>query len=107
MRVGDAVLLAPEHTLSLLLKCKEMQLIGQPEQSESVASVQPAATLGRVYDLPSYTLYDESDEILRYRYQLIYAVGRAVPLSWGSKRWRAVQALLWVLKQDARVQNFL
>lgn len=41
---------------------------------------------------------DECDEVLRHKYQLIYAVGDRTPLPSGDLRWAAVQALCRVIK---------
>ena len=43
-------------------------------------------------------LFDESDEILRHSYQLIYAVGECCPLPGASHRWTVAEALLTQLQ---------
>ena len=43
-------------------------------------------------------LFDESDEILRHSYQLIYAVGECCPLPGASHRWTVAEALLMQLQ---------
>ena len=44
-------------------------------------------------------VFDESDEVLRHKFQLIYAVGNPVALPNGPKRWGAIQALLRVIQR--------
>jgi hypothetical protein len=80
---------APEHRLSLELKVKELQLDGQQEISKS---------LGRVVSSCWQDVYDEVDEILHHRYQLVYSIGAVNPLPDMIYRWMAAQALLKLLR---------
>ena len=52
-------------------------------------------------------ILDESDELLRHRYQLIYAIGAAVPLPGGAHRWRAAQCLLTKIAQTDELKKYL
>ena len=83
--------LAPEHRLSLELKVKELHLDGQQEMSEY---------LGRVVSNCWQDVYDEVDEILHHRYQLVYSIGSVKPLPHMMYRWKAAQALLRLLRSD-------
>ena len=73
------VCVAPEHRLSLQLKWHELQ--------RGTAPVGVAKALQTLDELPFYDIFDESDEILRHKYQLIYAVGACALLPAGRERW--------------------
>ena len=79
---------APEHRLSLLLKVKEMHLTGDALGKD----------LSEIVNSPWFDIFDEVDEILHHRYQLVYSMGAVQPLSQMTHRWRAAQALLQVLE---------
>ena len=57
--------------------------------------------------MPGADILDESDEILRHKYQLIYAVGKCKLLPDGRERWVTAQALLRQLKLSRRVLEIL
>lgn len=93
-RSGGVLLVAREHRLSLQLRQQELAS-KQPELS---------AALERLIRGFKYVdVFDESDEVLRHKYQLIYAVGSPIGLPDGDKRWGAIQALLRVVKHDLGV----
>jgi len=83
---GGAIVMAPEHRLSLLLKAKELAFEGQVELAALISN----DLLGMKYR----DILDECDEMLRHRYQLVYAIGQSAALPSGSSRWTAAQALL-------------
>ena len=80
------MLSAPEHRLSLLLKAKELAFQGQEDLAARITN----DLLGMKYR----DILDECDEMLRHRYQLVYAIGQSAALPSGSNRWTAAQALL-------------
>ena len=82
---------APEHRLSLELKVKELHLDGQHEMSES---------LGKVVSNSWQDVFDEIDEILHHRYQLVYSIGSVEPLPQMLHRWKAAHALLKLLRRE-------
>jgi len=88
-------LVKPEHRLSLELKQKELYLSCVPE--EKMLS-------SRLHALIKKTswrdVFDEIDEILHNRFQLIYAVGCVDALPDGHRRWNGFQALLETLCSD-------
>ena len=84
--VGGVVVVAPEHRLSLQLKCHVARLANH--DALVAALTQLDAQLG------FFDILDESDEVLSHRYQLIYAVGAAVKLPAGEVRWLVAQALV-------------
>jgi hypothetical protein len=45
-------------------------------------------------------LFDESDALLRHKYQLIYAVGSAMELKAGPERWYMVQVVRYCNTMD-------
>ncbi|EGD72573.1 hypothetical protein PTSG_04309 [Salpingoeca rosetta] len=64
------------------------------------------AGLTRVlHGLPYVHIYDESDEILRHTFQLIYAAGDSTPLPDAQHRVRVTQALLRVLHNCKEVST--
>ena len=95
---GGVLLVAPEHRLSLLLKGHELRQQGEQEMCR---------LLSLLADVPVRDLLDESDEVLRHRYQLIYAVGSPMPLPQGLERWETATALLRVLQKSDNVQQLL
>eukprot|EP01051_Picozoa_sp_SAG22_P001908 SAG22_NODE_79_length_21845_cov_17.798538_10_plen_1328_part_00 len=95
-RCGGILLVAPEHRLSLFLKCLE------PNTSPAVR-----AELAKMLELDVVDVFDESDEILRYQYQLIYAIGDHLLLPDGRRRWAAVHALLRIVKHDPCCMDIL
>ncbi len=97
---GGAVCVAPEHRLSLQLKWHELR-----SSAADVGAV--CAALKELEAQPFFDILDESDEILRYKYQLIYAVGACKALPAGSDRWIAAQAVLKWLHEDGKVRQTL
>ncbi|CAM9434131.1 unnamed protein product, partial [Hapterophycus canaliculatus] len=84
---GGALLVAPEHRQSLYLKKLELR------QTPMVI-----AEIGKMEAMPFRDVYDESDELLHHRRQLIYAVGGLEKLQAQAERAHAAQALLRALK---------
>lgn len=87
-RSQGAICLAPEHRLSLHLKWHELGLSAD-ERSQKLRS-----ELESISQLPYYDIFDESDEVLHHKYQLIYTVGNCIPLTAGKVRWEAAAAVL-------------
>jgi len=83
---------APEHRLSLELKVKELHLDGQQKLSES---------LGNVVSGSWQDVFDEIDEMLHHRYQLVYSIGSVEPLPQMIHRWKAAQALFQLLQGES------
>eukprot|EP00979_Chaetoceros_neogracilis_P004738 scaffold823_cov145-Chaetoceros_neogracile.AAC.3 len=81
----------PEHRLSLELKVKELYLDDQKEMSES---------LGQVVSGCWQDVYDEVDEILHHRFQLVYSIGSVKAQPDMIHRWKAAQALLKLLRSE-------
>eukprot|EP00956_Cyclotella_meneghiniana_P007278 scaffold9913_cov36-Cyclotella_meneghiniana.AAC.17 len=87
---GGALVVAPEHRLSLELKAKELYSRGD----EIMGDKEIAARIDKLINKDMWLdILDECDELLRHRYQLIYAIGTPVPLPGGAHRFRAIQAL--------------
>ena len=57
--------------------------------------------------LPFCDIFDESDEILRHTYQLIYAVGSHEQLPGAQCRWTVAEALLKQLQTNPVVKKVL
>lgn len=97
-RSRGVLLVAPEHRLSLILKWHEKYASGE---------IELCGVLDHLAAIPKYELLDESDEILRHKYQLIYACGGAVALPNGAVRWQTLQAILEVMNTNATVKSLL
>ena len=85
-------LVKPEHRLSFELKQKELCLSRIKEEktlSDQLHSL--------IMETPWRDIFDEIDEILHNRFQLIYAVGSVDALPDGHRRWDGVQALLEII----------
>lgn len=89
---GGALLVTPEHRQSLYLKGLELRGT-RPDVSFEITGMA---------EMPFIDVYDESDELLHHRRQLIYAVGGLQKLPAQAERAQAVQALLRVLKHRER-----
>ena len=98
-QLRGVVCIAPEHRLSLHLKWHELR--ASPEMRVV------AAELSSLYDLPYFDVMDESDEILRHKHQLVYAVGECQGLPSGKERWETVHVLLGRLQTDIEVARIL
>jgi hypothetical protein len=97
-----AICIAREHRASLQLKRHEQDLADTSTDHDTQAR---RAALKKVFNLvenhPKYVdIFDESDEIMRQRFQLIYAVGEHQSLPSGPNRWNAAEALLRVIAQS-------
>lgn len=90
-RRGNCLILAPEHRLSLELKLRELEFVGNPL----------AEHLRKFINKEQYVeIFDESDALLSHRYQLIYAVGATKPLDSCEERAAVAQALLRIINSS-------
>ena len=62
--------------------------------------------LEKVIKFPAIDLLDEADEILRHKYQLVYATGAVEELDKGPERWLVTMGLLRVLQESQEVHKF-
>ena len=90
-REGGIFFVEPEHRLSLELKSKMLQI----ERSSIADDLHDI-----IYHTPWYNIFDESDEILHQRFQLIYAHGNVMGLPQESHRYHAAELLLEVLRKN-------
>ncbi|KIZ06296.1 hypothetical protein MNEG_1660 [Monoraphidium neglectum] len=95
---GGLLLVAPEWRLSLLLKQRELWHRARDSHDEAAAATEEV--LEAVGQLPYVDLLDESDELLRHKWQLIYAWGSPQDLPSRSERVSAVLALLQLVSSD-------
>jgi hypothetical protein len=109
MESGSAVLVAPEHRLSLQLKWHEVRLVEESRSREDVkkSNREIRSVLAKIDNLPFYDVLDESDEVLNHKYQLIYAVGNCLKLPAGDERWVAAEALLLELQRSPKIDTIL
>jgi hypothetical protein len=79
-----------------------MELKWHELRSSTDANIQSMCSLlKKIEVLPYYDIIDESDEVLRHKYQLIYAVGSCGQLPDGIDRWIACQAILKQLQTNS------
>ena len=97
---GGVLVVAPEHRLSLELKAKELHVCGEHELATLVEKELVHRNIYR-------DIIDECDEVLRHRYQLIYAIGANVALPSEPNRWRAAQALFVALSSDGELRSIM
>ena len=91
--VGGLLMVAREHRLSLDLKWHDFYGKGESDT---------CAMIRRLQGMPYLDLFDESDELLRHKFQLIYAVGNPVGLPDGPRRWGGIQAILAIIRRGVR-----
>ena len=90
------IMITPEHRLSLELKRKELHLFSPPEKSDN--SKELSKILHHlIEDTKWCNIFDESDELLHHRFQLIYAVGNVSNIPDGTRRWKYAEALMDIL----------
>ncbi|TGO33323.1 hypothetical protein BHYA_0252g00040 [Botrytis hyacinthi] len=94
MASGGVLLVQPEHLLSFELMGLEMELSGD----------QDAKVVGKVINdtqdwllKNSRDILDESDEILNVRFELIYTLGRQMPIDFAPNRWMLIERILSIL----------
>eukprot|EP00004_Rigifila_ramosa_P012322 TRINITY_DN2661_c0_g1_i9.p1 TRINITY_DN2661_c0_g1~~TRINITY_DN2661_c0_g1_i9.p1 ORF type:complete len:2974 (-),score=547.90 TRINITY_DN2661_c0_g1_i9:92-7951(-) len=105
-----ALVVAPEHRLSSHLKALELRLLklGGSASSDKLEYQVALACLRKLeHDFVYYDIFDESDAVLSYRYQLIYAAGSAAELPDLLSRCSAIECVLSALALDPGVQGFL
>ncbi|KAI9096946.1 hypothetical protein DFS34DRAFT_621986 [Phlyctochytrium arcticum] len=89
---------APEQRLSLEMKLQELELNGVQDTPDA---------LRLLFQQKFVNMFDESDALLSYRFQFIYAVGTPASLDELSTRSTICQALLRTLKEDPAVHQLL
>ena len=97
------IVTVPEHRLSMLLKFEEL-CIGQLDHHRKTSVPDTAQSFLDLFKLHKESLVDiidESDEILRHRYQLLYAMGAQQSVDGGERRWKVAQELLNLLRRHA------
>ena len=90
-RVCGILLVAPEHRMSLELKRHELHIAGKAAVCKDLSDL---------HRMSFVDIFDESDELLRHKYQLVYAAGAQMSLPSGQERWEAIQALCRIIKHD-------
>ena len=103
---GGCIVTVPEHRLSLILKFEE--ICAREVENNDVKSgnqmsdiVQGFLDIFQLHETFLVDLVDESDEILRYKYQLLYAIGAQQPVDGGERRWKVAQEMLKLLRRYA------
>jgi Protein of unknown function (DUF3638) len=80
------------------------ELHSQAEELHSQAEHQLYSQLKELLELPSVDILDESDELLKHKFQLVYAWGPQCPLPSLHERVMMVQHVLQVLCKDSEVR---
>jgi hypothetical protein len=99
------VVVAPEHRLSLHLKRFDLTTTTMGSEDNVRAIRDRLIEVEKRFTFVD--ILDESDEILRHKYNLIYSVGNHMGLEAGTHRWTVCQALLMAIKRDANVRQLL
>lgn len=97
-RVGGALFMTPEARCSLHLKQHEMREARCEPERRLVAALD---------ETPCFDIFDESDALLRVKFQLIYATGESSPLPSLDERCTAVRVVLQALQQCPDVSRTL
>ena len=92
LRTKGILLVAPEHRLSLILKNKDEGWTDFEEKFKS---------------FPYVDVLDESDELLHFKYQLVYAVDEHRLLPSGEIRWCVWQVLFDAIRDDEIIKSLL
>ena len=90
-------LLAPDHLLSLFLKTKELELTTNIDHNELSKSIRVMFNEFRFIDI-----LDESDELLRQSYQLVYSFGNHVSLDAANSRYNIPAIILNTLANPSK-----
>ncbi|CAD6445109.1 78d31050-1f6d-4ac6-9bad-745dfd628371 [Sclerotinia trifoliorum] len=99
MDCGGVLLVQPEHLLSFELMGLDMALSGDKDaEAGKIINDTQAWLLQNSRDI-----LDESDEILNVRFELIYTVGRQMPIDFAPDRWVLIQRVLEIL--GSKVQD--
>lgn len=96
-KYNSVLVVAPEHVLSFKLKRDEARL----------ASLEMWESMDKVDRLPYIDIMDEVDDLLKHKYQLIYAVGESDYLDDGEKRWKLLQAILRSIDGNPEIRKLL
>jgi len=97
------IVTVPEHRLSMLLKFEELCIrqVDYYGKTTVPGTAQRFLDLFQLHKKHLVDIIDESDEILRHKYQLLYAVGAQQSVDGGERRWKVTQALLNLLRRHA------
>lgn len=98
LREGGALFMTPEARCSLHLKQHELWLAGREGERAALASFEA---------IPCKDVLDESDALLRVKYQLVYAVGAATKLPALDERCNALRLVLDGLLHSPQVAAIL
>ncbi|KAF9894652.1 hypothetical protein FE257_006540 [Aspergillus nanangensis] len=97
MAEGGALLVQPEHILSLKLMCLESFIMGR--NSVGICLLR---TL-EFFRTSSRDVVDESDENFNVKFELIYTMGAQRPLDLSPQRWILIQQMLSLVRKYAPV----
>ncbi|KAG1848861.1 hypothetical protein F4604DRAFT_127913 [Suillus subluteus] len=103
-RVGGILIAQPDHILSFKLMTVEQQL-SSTKASGQRSLTGPATSLlnsQRWLDRYSRDILDESDELLRVRFQLVYAMGHQQHMEGHPDRWTTTQQVMTLVAKHAR-----
>jgi hypothetical protein len=89
MREGGILLVQPEHILSF--KMMGIDQLTKASTPQHTTAVQNLRGMQDWLSKNARDIFDESDEILHVRYQLVYTVGKQQPLEENPDRWIIIQ----------------
>lgn len=86
------IVTTPEYRMSLTLK--HIESLYHATMAQKAKTLRPIDFEGVVNVDNLFDIMDESDEILRYKSQLIYTMGEKQPIDGGDLRWESHEALM-------------
>ncbi|KAH9180324.1 hypothetical protein EDB89DRAFT_11871 [Lactarius sanguifluus] len=97
---GGILVAQPEHLLSQKLKCIDTLIMPHDDHEKPSTAKQLKDLQGWLAEV-SRDVLDESDEILHVRYQLVYTVGKQMPVEDHPNRWSTTQQVFSRLRIHA------
>jgi CheY-like chemotaxis protein len=104
---GGILVTQPDHILSFKLMTVEQQLSPADAGARpSTALAMPLLSSQRWLDMHTRDLFDESDELLHVRFELVYTIGDQKDLEGCPDRWTTTQQVMTLVSEHARhLQN--
>ncbi|KAH8992960.1 hypothetical protein EDB92DRAFT_1986025 [Lactarius akahatsu] len=97
---GGVLVVQPEHLLSQKLMCIDTLLASDDDREKRSITNEFKALQGWLAKV-SRDVFDESDEILHVRYQLVYTAGEQMPIEDHPNRWSTTQQVFSRLRAHA------
>lgn len=95
MKIGDVLLVQPEHLLSFKLMGLECLITGKDTVGRSLLHTQ------EFFDASSRDIVDESDDNFSVKFELVYTMGEQRPVELSPQRWTFIQRVLELVRMFA------